>query len=302
MIIPERLKKGDTIAVIAPAGPPDPVKLREGLEYFKEVGLCVQFGRFLFDQEGYLAASDPKRLDDFHQAFADPSIKGVICVRGGYGTARMAPFINYSLIRNNPKVFWGYSDITYLHGAIQKFSRLSTFHGPMIASDLLEEKQVSDTIRSFNQLFEPTEVCFDNSPQTLSVLQHGIGRGRLVGGNLTLVADSVGTPYQWETENSILLLEEVSEPVYRIDAMLQQLKQAGVFRHIQGVVLGDFNMGEEEPAGLERLFREFFRNCPFPVLKGIKVGHCTPNYGVPLGVEAFLSTAKPCFRIQPGVC
>lgn len=302
MIYPERLEKGDTIIVIAPAGPPEPIKLKEGLERFEQVGLKVRLGRFLFDREGYLAASDIKRLRDFHEAFADPEVKGIICARGGFGTTRLAPYVDYSLIRHHPKIFWGYSDITYLHGAIQRYSGLVTFHGPMIASDLNEGESVLCSMKSFGQLFVPTEVCFDSSLTSLSVLQSGDGVGRLVGGNLTLVADSVGTPFQWETEGCILLLEEVSEPAYRIDAMLNHLKQAGMFHNIQGVVLGDFNVGEEERSLVKKLLQAFFRDCPFPVIKGFQVGHCHPNYGVPLGVIARISTSPPCLRLQSGVC
>ncbi|MCA0969179.1 LD-carboxypeptidase [Halobacillus litoralis] len=298
MIFPQRLTAGDTIAIVAPAGPPDPAKMKEGLELFKHTGLHVKLGKYVFNRRGFLAASDQERVRDLHDAFVDPEVKGIVCARGGYGTARIAPCLDYALIRAHPKVFWGYSDLTYLNGAIQLFSGLVTFHGPMIASDL-SSIGGEESLRSFFQLFVPTELCFSSE---LSVVNHGRAEGKLVGGNLTLLADAVGTPYQWDFHRSILFIEEVSEPAYRIDAMLHHLKYAGVFDEVCGVVLGDFNVEEKELPVVKRVVREFFEGCSFPVVCGLPAGHCEPNYGIPLGTRAALTTAPACLRIDPGVC
>lgn len=141
MIKPCALQEGDQVAVIAPAGPPDRKKLIQGKRVFEKMGLDVVIGRHVFDVEGDLAAIDQKRLADLHEAFFDPAICGIFCANGGFGTARIAPMIDYAKIQRNLKIFWGYSDITYLLNAIQNFSDLVTFHGPMVATDLNDEQR-----------------------------------------------------------------------------------------------------------------------------------------------------------------
>ncbi|RWZ60530.1 LD-carboxypeptidase [Halobacillus fulvus] len=298
---PKTLKPGDCVAVIAPAGPPDEKKVAEGIRCLENLGLRVVMGNALFHKEGYLAAPDQERLRDLHQAFSDPSIRAVFCARGGYGTARIAPFIDYECIRSNPKIFWGYSDVTYLHGAIQKYSGLVTFHGPMVASDLNREAIRQETYRSFLQLFHPTIQTFDYSIAPLNVLAIGRGEGKIVGGNLTLMTDALGTPYEWEVDGGLLMIEEVNEPAYRVGAMLQHMNFAGVFERVNGVILGDFKTEGEEKRKVEKLLEQFFADAPFPVVGGLPVGHCRPNYGIPLGVRARLSTSPPCLQVDSGV-
>ncbi|HJV31751.1 MAG TPA: LD-carboxypeptidase, partial [Bacillales bacterium] len=138
-IKPQRLNMGDTVGVIAPASPPDQEKLTQGIQFLEEFGLKVKLGKNLKKKFGYLAGTDRERLEDFHEMFADKDVKAVFCARGGYGTSRFASMIDYELIKKNPKIFWGYSDITFLHTAIYQETGLITFHGPMIASDLGEE-------------------------------------------------------------------------------------------------------------------------------------------------------------------
>lgn len=273
----------------------------EGLLMLEELGLKPIPGKSLYHKKGYLAASDKERLDDLHEAFIDDSIRGVFCARGGYGTARIAPMLNYDMIRLHPKVFWGYSDITYLHGAIQKYCGFITFHGPMLSSDLSEEKFHGATYSSFFQLFKEKPIIYDQSVSPLQVYNHGEGWGRLAGGNLTLMTDSIGTPFEIDTTNVILLIEETHELTYRVDAMLTHLKQAGKFNRVQGVILGDFQAEKQERQRIENLLIDFFKNTQFPVVSGFLIGHCRPNYGVPLGAIAHLGTYPPCLSIESGV-
>ncbi|MBA2174150.1 LD-carboxypeptidase [Halobacillus locisalis] len=301
MIKPNALRQGDQVVIIAPAGPPDRNQLMEGIEVLENVGLDVRLGRYVFDAEGFLAASDEKRLADLHNAFCDPLVQGVFCARGGYGTARIAPFIDYHMIHQNPKVFWGYSDITYLLNAFQMFSSLVTFHGPMIASDFNIGKRRKETIQSLTPLFTREPIIYDARHSPLKALRPGTGKGRLVGGNLTLLSDGVGTPFQIDTNGSILLLEDVSEKAYRIDAMLHHLKQGGMFECVQGVVLGDFQADYKERVLIDKVLADFFSHCSFPVVSGYQIGHCQPNYGIPLGTQATLTTSPPRLRIESGV-
>lgn len=301
MIKPNALRKGDKVAVIAPAGPPDRVLLNQGIAALEEMGLNVFIGRHVFDGEEAGAHLIQNRVDDVHAAFRDPSIRAVFCANGGYGSAKLAPMLDYQLMEHNPKIFWGYSDLTYLLEAIRKGSGLVTFHGPMVASDLNEAQRTSGTLTSFSPLFTGESVTFDSRNSQLFKLAPGTGTGRIVGGNLTLLTNGMGTPYQVETSGAILLIEEVAEPAFRIDLMLTHLKQAGVFDQVEGVILGNFQVEQEEEARVSQVLEDFFASSPFPVVGNFPFGHCSPNCGIPLGVNAILSTSPPQLVIESGV-
>ncbi|WP_226036566.1 S66 peptidase family protein [Aquibacillus saliphilus] len=301
MIKPRALKEGDRVAIIAPAGPPDKEQLIQGKRVLEKMGLDVVFGRNVFDVEEDLVNLDQKRLTDLHESFFDHAIRGVFCANGGFGTARIAPMIDYAKIQRNPKIFWGYSDITYLLNAIQNFSDLVTFHGPMVASDLNDEDRTMETESSFFSLFTGETSIYDSSNSPLNTLACGTGEGRLVGGNLTLLTNGLGTPYQVNTNGAILLIEDVEEPAFRINLMLTHLEQAGVFDAVKGVVIGNFQVEPDEYARLEKVLQDFFACASFPVVANFYIGHCQPNYGVPLGVNAKLTTSPPRLAIDSGV-
>ncbi|QTN00588.1 LD-carboxypeptidase [Sediminibacillus dalangtanensis] len=302
MIKPPALQEGDRVAVIAPADPPDREKLIQGIHVMEKMGLNVVTGRHVYDIEGDdLATVDQKRLADLHDAFSDPGIRGVFCAEGGFGTARIAPMVDYSIIQKNPKIFWGYSDITYLLNAIQNQSDLVAFHGPMLASDLNDEQRTAKTEATFLPLFTGEALTYDSRIAPLNTLAHGTGEGRLVGGNLTLLATGMGTPFQVKASGNILLIEEVAEPSYRINAMLTQLKQAGVFDEVEGVVIGNFQAEPDEYAKIKKVLQDFFISAPFPVVENFPIGHCQPNYGVPIGVNAKLTTSPPRLAVDSGV-
>ncbi|MGE6204381.1 S66 peptidase family protein [Guptibacillus hwajinpoensis] len=301
MIRPSALKEGDRVAVIAPAGPPDRNHLNQGIRVLEKMGLDVVIGRHVFELETDLAAIDQKRLSDLHEAFCDPDIRGIFCANGGFGTAKIAPLIDYGKIQRNPKIFWGYSDITYLLNAIQNFSDLVTFHGPLVASDLNDIERTVETVSSFLPLFTGESQTYDSQKSPLHILAYGTGEGRLVGGNLTLLTNGVGTPYQVDTNGAILLIEEVAEPAFRVDLMLTHLKQAGVFDGVKGVVLGSFQTELEEDVEIKKVLQNFFSSAPFPVVENFYFGHRQPHYGVPLGVNVKLTTSPPRLEIDSGV-
>ena len=301
MIKPRALQKGNRVAIIAPAGPPDKEQLMQGKRVLEGMGLDVVLGNHVFDLEEDLVALDQKRVADLHEAFFDPSIHGISCANGGFGTARIAPLIDYEMIQGNPKIFWGYSDITYLLNAIHNFSSLVTFHGPMVASDLNDENRTTETESSFKSLFTGESLTYDSSASPLETLVSGTGEGRLVGGNLTLLTNGLGTPYQVKTDGAILLIEEVEEPAFKINLMLTHLQQAGVFDAVQGVVIGNFQAEPDEYERIKKLFRNFFAGASFPVVENFHIGHCQPNYGVPLGVNAKLTTSPARLVIDSGV-
>jgi muramoyltetrapeptide carboxypeptidase len=301
MIKPRGLQKGDRVAIIAPAGAPDKEQLIQGKRVLKEMGLEVVIGRHVFASDDDLTVLDRKRLADLHEAFFDPSIRGIFCANGGFGTARIAPMIDYEKIQNNPKIFWGYSDITYLLNAIQKFSNLVTFHGPMVASDLNDEERTKETESSFLSLFNGEHLTYDSSNSPLNIIASGKGEGSIVGGNLTLLTNGLGTPFQVNTKGAILLIEDVGEPAFKINLMLTHLEQAGVFQAVEGVVIGNFQVEPDEYEKIRKVLQDFFVNVPFPVVENFHIGHCQPNYGLPLGVKANLTTSPPRLVIDSGV-
>lgn len=294
MIKPSALQEGDQIAILAPAGPPDKEQLAQGIRVLEKMGLDVIVGRHVFDEE----ATEQKRLEDVHEAFFDPKIHAIFCANGGFGSAKITPMIDYEKVRQHPKVFWGYSDLTYLLNAIQKHSGLVTFHGPMVAPDLNDEQRAEETVTSFSSLFTGESPTYQGSLHTLA---EGEGEGHLVGGNLTLLTNGLGTPYQVDAKGAILLIEEIQEPAFLIDLKLTHLKQAGVFEGIQGVVLGHFQMEAEEYEKAQKVLQDFFRDAPYPVAGHFPFGHDQPNQGVPLGVEAKLTTSPPRLVVESGV-
>lgn len=302
---PRRLKKGDTIGIISPSGPFRDPKMARALPFLEKLGLNYKLGKNASNRWGYLAGKDEERLTDLHDMFADSRIAGIICSRGGYGAARFTDKIDFELIRNNPKVFWGYSDITFLHTAIGQLANLVTFHGPMLSSDIAGDDFEELSASMFEQLFEPTTLTYDESISKLEVLSEGTIKAQIIGGNISLLTNSVGTKFEVETSGKILLIEDIGEEPYRVDGMLNQLRQANKLDSVAGVVIGDFahaqSTGTKPSFTLNEVFDDYFKNRPYPVVKGFKIGHCQPHFAIPLGVEAELDASNKVLRLAPGV-
>lgn len=304
MLLPKKLRKGDTIGIIAPASPPDMKSLQQAIPFFAKLGLNVKLGKFIDKTYGYLAGTDEQRLTDLHDMIADKEVKAIVFARGGYGTGRIAASIDYELIKVNPKIIWGYSDITYLHTAIRQKTGLVTFHGPMPASDIADPNFDEISSSSFFQLFKPITRVYDERISPLDVLVEGEGTGALVGGNLSLITSTLGTEFEIETDGKILCLEDIGETPYRIDSMLNQLKLAGKLDQLSGVVVGDFAQADpkDKPSlTLKEVFEYYLGDLHCPVMSGFKIGHCFPNFAVPLGTEATLNTVDKTLTICPGV-
>lgn len=302
---PELLREGDIAGVIAPAGPVKKQELERGVRFFEGMGLRVTLGHYVKQNYGYLAGNDDRRLDDLHKMFADPDVKAIFCARGGYGTARLASKLDIECIKQNPKIFWGYSDITYLHTMIRQKAGVVTFHGPMVASDIAKPAFDPLSASMFHQLFSPVKLYYSEAVSPLKIVAPGKATGELVGGNLSLLVSTLGTPQEIETHGKIIVIEDIGEDAYRVDAMLNQLKLAGKLEHPAGIVIGDF--ASTEPANdrrsfsLKDVFRQYLGALNCPVISGFKIGHCTPHFAIPLGVKATLSTQNKTLVIDPGV-
>lgn len=305
MLKPTRLSKGDTVGIIAPAGPIQAEKLTEAIPFLEGLGLHVQLGKHVYARNDFLAGTDEERAQDFHEMIENPDIRGIFCARGGYGTGRIASMLDYEHIQAHPKIIWGYSDITYLHTAIRQQAGLITFHGPMIASDVSSEKFDIPSAHSFDQLFHAQPVTYDETISPLRVIADGESSGPLVGGNLSVFMSTMGTPYEIDTTGAILFMEDIGEDPYQVDGLCNQLKQSGKLDNLAGIVIGDFRQRDldqsKRSTTYDAIFHHYFSNLHIPVVAGFQIGHCFPNIGIPLGTEATLSTKTKQLHIEQGV-
>lgn len=289
---PAALRQGDTIAFVAPAGPADPEKVGKAKERFEQMGFKVKVPPTLpTRKDRYLAGSDEERAAEFNAAVKDPGVQAVFAVKGGYGLTRILDRIDYAAVRANPKVIAGFSDLTALHLAVAKKCRLVTFHAPMSQYGLYRDdggfKYSSDLFwRAVRADRYPkdgggyTIPLAAGGPEPYSLVR-GKARGRLVGGNLTLVGATMGTPYEVESDGNILLLEDTGEKGYRIDRLLSQLRLAGHLDKFAGFILGTFDGADE--AELRTILREYFAGRKVPVIANFPVGHTAFNATLPHG-------------------
>lgn len=306
-MLANHLSKGDTVGVIAISSPPHIEQLKKGIPYLENMGLNVKLGKHIKDKHKYLAGTDEARLSDFHEMIKDSNVKAIFFACGGYGSGRILSKIDYELVKRNPKILWGFSDLTNLHTAIHQKTGLITFHGPMIASDLgdgIHDEEV--TLRGFQQLFSPiVREYTENNVSDLTVIAKGEGSGELVGGNLTALTSTLGTPYELDTKDKLLFIEGINEEPHQIDAKLLQLMYAGKLAECRGVVIGDFAKSEpktDRPAfTLHEIFEHYLGDLGIPVVSGFKIGHCSPHYAIPLGVSARLTADIKRLKINPAV-
>lgn len=271
------------IGVIAPAGPAA-LDADKAIAWMRARGYSLRVFPGVHEKDDYLAGSDDVRLNDLHAAFADSEVDAIICLRGGYGTPRLLDRIDFELLRNNAKPFIGYSDITALHLAISRYAGFVTFHGPMLNADLLGDKQKPTESSFFNMLrgqVKAGSVLAHPVAFPLTTIEPGIAHGRLLGGNLSMIAATMGTPYEMDAGDVILFMEDINEPLYRIDRLLTHLRLAGTLHKLRGVLVGD--VAGVDTVSLERLLKQTFAPLRIPVLAGWRSGHCDPNLTLPMG-------------------
>jgi muramoyltetrapeptide carboxypeptidase len=303
--IPERLHPGDTIALIAPASaPPDPKAVDHSVAALEEMGFKVKLGRNVRKRWGFLAGKDRERAGDMMQMFTDRKVRGIICLRGGYGTPRLLPLLDYQTIRENPKVFLGFSDITALQCAFLKKSNLLSFHGPMTASHFIKKDYPRFWRDSLLTLvMEPVaagSISRGYTHNTASILRRGNVSGELIGGNLSLLCTLIGTPFQPDFRKKILFLEDVDEVPYRMDRLLTQMLLAGVLQQVAGIAVGiceNCNDPKAKTAGeyrqsLEDVLKERLLPLKVPVVIGLPFGHVPYNATLPVGGRATLDAVK----------
>lgn len=297
-IKPKALRQGDAIGVVVPAGPLNRERIDRALTRVRDRGFRIKTYGDIYRTRSYLAGDDATRAAELMEAFADPETTAVWCARGGYGVMRMLHRVDFNVIRNNPKIFVGFSDITALHIPIQRRTGLISFHGPnlqdgfgkpdeMSAANqtalwrLLLADQQSPIASGYTYDFSDVK---DSSLQTI---RGGTAEGELTGGNLAMLNSTMGTPDEVDTAGRILFLEDVSERLYRIDRYLTQLRLAGKFDSVAGVLLGSFSYDEgddaDKPNDVAAFIEEFFAGMNVPVLAGFPAGHDQYNLTLPMG-------------------
>lgn len=303
------LKPGDRVGLIAPASAVSRAAFEKTLENIAALGFHAEYTDNVRVKKGFLAGTDEQRLQDLHQMFRREDIAAVWCVRGGYGSARLLPGIDYALLRQQAKPFIGYSDITALHCAIQHRCGMTTFHGPVAASSYTPytRKQILGLLTDpeFQLLLDPADPELPaDSKQALS-LSPGIVRGALAGGNLSLICSLMGTPFEPDFKGKVVFLEDIGEEPYRIDRMLTQLLLAGKLQDCAGIALGqwkDCESKSEDPdypdsLSLLEVIRERLGNLGKPVVYGLPFGHVENHAVLPVGAQAELNAETLQLRI-----
>lgn len=299
MTRPKHLRPGDRIALIAPASPVDEDKIDQIVESVRFLGLKPVLFPSVTMSHGYLSGPDAVRAADVNNAFADPDVRGIFCVRGGYGVTRILNRIDFGMISRNPKVFLGYSDITGLHVALNQLCSLITLHTTMPSRgwrDLDPVTLCSLTENLFCPLPAGPAPCIEGEP--VEIINPGTAVGRVVGGNLSLLVAALGSPYEIDTKDKILFIEDVDEKNYRIDRGLTSLALAGKFRDCSGIMLGtwadvgDPELEPERNLTLRRIFDEVVKPFGKPTINNFRAGHIYPQITIPMGAVTELDATS----------
>lgn len=306
---PPALKPGDTIALVAPAGPAEAKVVNEYAAQLEQAGYRALIPRGLEQRKsGYLAGTDEERANELNAAIRDAKVRAIFPVRGGYGLTRILDRIDFAALRKDPKIVSGFSDLTALHLAIAREARVISFHSPMPLANLRQgdKPEYAFAARSFRRAVFADEYKKGEDGYTLALpegvkpvaLVGGKSRGRLMGGNLTLISATLGTPYAIQPKGAILFIEDVNEAPYRVDRMLSQLRLAGVLKEVAGVVVGGFSAKDPlEAAETERVLREYLARLKVPVLMKYPFGHIALNATLPHGALAELDADAGTLRL-----
>ncbi len=299
-IRPPKLKRGDLIGIITPASPvADSTRIENGIRYLQSLGYTTKVGENVGKTLGYLAGTDEERVADIHSMFADKEVKAIICLRGGYGTPRLLSLLNYRLIARNPKILVGYSDITALQCALWRKCGLVTFHGPMAAVEMANQIDPFTEEHFWRLLTSTKKGGTLPFPTDLPAQTSGTGkvRGRLIGGNLALLLSVLGTPYQPSFDDALLFLEDVEEAPYRVDRMMSQLQNAGIYTKVRGLLFGQFT--DCVPTDLtkpslttEQVLADATEKFAGPTLANLPFGHVPRKLTLPFGTLAGMNIAK----------
>ncbi|WP_406078770.1 LD-carboxypeptidase [Micromonospora sp. NBC_00858] len=300
---PPVLRPGDTVLLVSPSGPTSPERVARGMELLTGWGLRPVPAPNAYARQGYLAGADELRAADLNAAFADPQVRGVICTRGGYGVQRVVDAIDMAAVRRDPKVVAGFSDITALQFALWRGARLAGVHGPGAAwRDERTPLRSAESLHAALMTTEPVTVTAVPGEETFPVRVPGRTTGTLLGGNLCMIAASIGTPDLPDLTGAVLLVEDVQEPPYKVDRMLTQLRRAGALDGLAGVAVGQFtDCADGWETTIADVLTERLGDLGVPVLGGLPIGHGPGQLTVPVGTPATLDTDAGTLTVAPAV-
>ena len=298
---PERLRFGDTVGIVAPASAPDDAEDVDNFaEALAKLGFKPKLAPNVRKRLGFLAGDDQARASDLMAMFGDHDVKAIICLRGGYGSARLLRMLDYRTIRKSAKIFVGFSDITSLHSAFLTHAKMVSFHGPTLNTSITDAKPGKFSLDSLKKtLMEPSApggICDEATHQAVTILQKGTVTGPLIGGNLSVLAATIGTPYQLPFKDAIFFFEDVDEKPYRFDNWLTQLLNAGLLQQVAGVAVGtnkdcvdpDAAKSKEFHQTVEDVLKDRLLPLGVPVVTGLPFGHVHNNATLPVGLQATL--------------
>lgn len=300
IVKPKKLKKGDVIGFISPASSPeDLTRIQKAVRYAEKLGYRAEVGKNVGKYNGYLAGTDDERLEDFHSMFSNKKIKAIVCLRGGYGAPRLLHRINYDLIKDNPKIFVGYSDITALQMAILSKTGLVTIAGQMAAVEFFKKMPAYSEEYFWQMLTSTKKIGKVELPgkSKLRTMSDGVAEGTLIGGNLAVFVGLMGSEYCPSFDNSMLFFEDVGEVPYRIDRFFSQLRLAKAFEKTKGFILGQFSDCEEKDETkrtlpLESVFDDYFSGIKLPVVSNFPHGHVPIKIPLAFGTKVKVNAIK----------
>jgi muramoyltetrapeptide carboxypeptidase len=304
---PHALKRGDTIGVVAPAWSFDPHKFIKGVSKLEKLGFNIKYDRAIFKKYWSMAGYDKERAEQINKMFADKNVKAIFCAKAGYGSIRTIPYLDKNIIRRNPKIFVGYSDITIILSYLYRVANMVVFHGPVISGEI-HNKMDTITLKHLLRAIAQTNTIGKISFPFLKTLRSGKATGTLVGGNMSLLMSAIGTPYDIDTDGTILFLEDIGEDMETIDDYLMQLKLAGKLNKVKGIIFGkmlrciDYS-GRKYT--IKHILNDILKDVKVPIIYGFPSGHRDPkdiNVTLPLGIQVTIDTAPPQIIInEPAV-
>lgn len=298
-IKPKALKKGDTVAIAAPASPFDRTEFEKGVNLLKSLGFHVIYREDIFSKDAYLAGPDERRAAELMEHFTNPEVKAIFFARGGYGCQRLIPLLNEELIRKHPKIILGYSDITTLLIYLQQSFSWSVFHGPVVA------KAMGDTFKDRGQkslwkALTETQALGKIQAEGFRFIKAGKCEATLVGGCLSLLITNLKSSYELDTDGKIIFMEDINEKPYAIDRMLTQLKLAGKFKNAKGFVFGPFQNSGEGDAEIIAVILDVLKGIDVPIAFGFPSGHVDDMLSIPLGVKVKLNSENHSIEFVEG--
>ncbi|HTX19598.1 MAG TPA: LD-carboxypeptidase [Bacteroidota bacterium] len=297
---PKALKPGDVIGLIAPASaPPSQERIEKGFGYLERLGYRVKLGKHVRSVRGFLAGTDAERAEDINEMFRDRNVSAIIALRGGYGTPRLLPLIDYPLVRRNPKVLVGYSDLTALQLALCRKTGLVSFSGPMAGVEMYKGIDPFTEENFWRMVTSTKKMGKIGNPDGKPFRTIGRGKvsGRLIGGNLSLISSIIGSPYLPSFKNSIFYFEEVEEESYRFDRMLNHAALAGILRDAKGILIGELtDVKPDDPSkpflSVDEIIADHLSQLRKPVLAGLCYGHVERKLTMPVGIRGSIDAGK----------